>query len=137
MNDQKAKAEVSQSSAAREPAELAAGHDDQPATNGNVGRKNFLNITVYQILLRVGWIFKTESAIIPAALDSIGASGWIRGCLPMLNRIGQSLPPLLAWPFIKSARRQKRWLMCTTLLMGLLFCLLGGIWIFGVNQRSS
>ena len=91
-------------------------------------KRNFFATTIYQVLLRVGWIFKTESVIIPAALDSIGGVGWVRGCLPMLNRIGQSLPTLLVWPLIKNARQQKRWLLVTTSIMGLLFCTLAFLW---------
>jgi hypothetical protein len=99
-------------------------------------RRNFVSLTIYQILVRAGWIFKTESVIIPAALDSLGGAGWVRGCLPMLNRVGQSIPPLLAWPLIQSARHQKNWLLTTTATMGLLFCLLSGMWLGGW-QRSG
>ncbi len=98
--------------------------------------RNFVSITVYQILLRVGWIFKTESVIIPAALDSMGGAGWVRGCLPMLNRMGQSLPPLLAWPLVKSARFQKSWLLTTTFAMGLLFFMLAGLWVTDFHQQG-
>ena len=49
----------------------------------------------YQILLRVGWIFKTETIIMPAVLDAVVDSGLLRGLLPVLNRGGQSVPPLV------------------------------------------
>ena len=100
-------------------------------------KRNFFAITIYQVLLRVGWIFKTESVIIPAALDSIGGVGWVRGCLPMLNRIGQSLPTLLVWPLIKNARQQKRWLWVTTSLMGLLFCTLACLWWWELDSLGQ
>ena len=35
--------------------------------------RNFSVLTLYQILLRTGWIFKTESIIMPAVLDTIAA----------------------------------------------------------------
>lgn len=99
-------------------------------------RRNFVSISAYQVLLRMGWIFKTESVIVPAALDSIGGSGWVRGCLPMLNRVGQSFPPLLAWPLVQAAKRQQRWLAFTTALMGVLFCLLACVWLTGFYQAG-
>ncbi|MGH7200277.1 MAG: hypothetical protein ACREJB_06705, partial [Planctomycetaceae bacterium] len=55
--------------------------------------RNLAVLCLYQILLRVAWIFKTESVIMPAFLDLIAGAGWVRGCLPALNHIGQSLPP--------------------------------------------
>jgi len=44
--------------------------------------RNFGLAIFYMILMRVGWIFKTESIIMPAVLDVIGGAGWLRGCLP-------------------------------------------------------
>ena len=64
----------------------------RPETDPNHGH-NFLMAIVYQCCLRVGWIFKTESIIMPAVLDVIGGSGWLRGCLPMLNRFGNRSVP--------------------------------------------
>ncbi|MDG2102169.1 MAG: MFS transporter [Pirellulaceae bacterium] len=100
-------------------------------------KRNFITTTIYQVLLRVGWIFKTESVIIPAALDSIGGVGWMRGCLPMLNRIGQSFPTLLIWPLIKNAGRQRNWLCATTTLMGVLFCASSVIWLADLQSTGS
>ena len=45
-------------------------------------RRNFSLIAVYQVVVRTGWIFKTESIIMPAVLDVLGGSAWLRGCLP-------------------------------------------------------
>ena len=41
--------------------------------------RNFLLLALHQVVIRVGWIFKTESVIIPAFLDSIAGPGWVRG----------------------------------------------------------
>ena len=75
-----------------------------PLDSDSLHQRNFLATVSYQIMVRVGWIFKTESIIMPAALDSLGASGFIRGFLPMFGRFGQSIPPLLIWPLLISAR---------------------------------
>ena len=40
--------------------------------------RNFLLLALHQVVIRVGWIFKTESVIIPAFLDSIAGPGWVR-----------------------------------------------------------
>ena len=64
-------------------------------------RRNFSLLTLYQVMMRTGWIFKTESIIMPAVLDVMGGNALLRGCLPMLNRFGQSLPPLLASDHIR------------------------------------
>ena len=34
--------------------------------------RNFFLLVLYQVTQRVGWIFKTESIIIPAFMDYIG-----------------------------------------------------------------
>jgi hypothetical protein len=61
-----------------------------------VGReaRNMLAIAAYQIAVRIGWIFKTETIIMPAVLDAVAEAGVLRGLLPVLARFGQSLPPL-------------------------------------------
>ncbi len=96
-------------------------------------RHNFSVISWYQILLRVGWIFKTESVIVPAALDSLGASGLVRGFLPVLGRFGQSVPPLLAWPSVKRAERLGPWLVASTITMAGSFAMLAAVWIGGFH----
>jgi MFS family permease len=93
-------------------------------------KANFFGITFYQILLRIGWIFKTESVIMPAFLDLIGGSGWLRGFLPMLNRFGQSIPPLLISERVRNRTQKKYFLACTTIVMGLCFVFLSLLWNF-------
>ena len=57
-------------------------------------RRNLLLLALHQIVFRIGWIFKTESVIMPAVLDQLSGAGWLRGCMPVLNRFGQSVPPV-------------------------------------------
>jgi hypothetical protein len=85
-------------------------------------------LILYNVLVRTGWIFKTESIIMPAIMDAIGGGGWMRGCLPMLNRIGQSLPPLLASERIRQATYQKRVLSLFAMMMGGSFLVLAAVW---------
>ncbi len=108
---------------AEQPSATVAAHEDDSTTPRNFGL-----LALYQIVVRTGWIFKTESIIMPAVLDTIGGPGWLRGCLPMLNRFGQSIPPVLASSRIHSTRLKKRSLAFSTLVMGLSFIALAGTW---------
>lgn len=100
-------------------------------------RHNFFMLALHQSVLRVGWIFKTESVIVPAVLDAITSSGLVRGFLPILNRFGQSVPPLFyAQPL--SAMRRKKWsLVSTTGLMGAPLIVLGFMLLTGVGLGSN
>lgn len=91
--------------------------------------RNFWTLVVYNIVMRTGWIFKTESSIMPAVLDSLSESGWVRGSLPLLNRFGQSVPPLLMARTIAKLRKKKRAFVLTTSSMALIFGGLAAIWL--------
>lgn len=90
--------------------------------------RNFLVLAAYQILWRCGWIFKTESIIMPVVLDLLGGGAWVRSFLPLLNRFGLSIPPLLMARRIKVMRRKKWALFVCTSLMMLSLLALSGIW---------
>ncbi|MCG6156774.1 MFS transporter [Rubinisphaera margarita] len=83
--------------------------------------RNLLVLAAHHVLLRLAWIFKTETVIIPAFLDTIAGAGWIRGCLPVLNRISQSVAPVLASASLRNAPLKSRMLMNTSMLMAFLF----------------
>lgn len=90
--------------------------------------RNFLVLAAYQILWRCGWIFKTESIVMPVVLDLLGGGALVRSFLPLLNRFGLSIPPLLMARRIK-VMRQKKWaLFACTSLMALSLLALSGIW---------
>ena len=58
-------------------------------------KRNFIVFVVNQIFVRIGWIFKTETVVMPGFLDTHTPSGVIRGFLPLIARVGQSLPQFL------------------------------------------
>jgi hypothetical protein len=91
-------------------------------------RRNLLVIAIYQVIARTGWIFKTETIIMPAVLDAVADAGFLRGMLPVLARFGQSLPPLVvAGPLARMPL--KKWaLVTTTLAVALCFGLLAIAW---------
>ena len=58
-------------------------------------KRNLIVFALNQIVMRLGWMFKSESVVIPAFIDVYTSSGTIRGFLPLILRIGQSLPQFL------------------------------------------
>lgn len=86
---------------------------------------NILALVLHQVLFRIAWIFKTESVIMPAFLDSITPSGWVRGMLPPLNRFAQSIAPLMLSDRLSRSSVKSSWLSKTTFLMSLPFLSLG------------
>ncbi len=108
-------------------------HDSLPPET----KTNFIRLTLHYIWLRVGWIFKTESIIMPAFVDLIGGSGWLRGCLPMLNRFGQSIPPLLVSERVRNLPQKKYALAATMTLMGACFLILATIWWFTQGKFAA
>ena len=64
----------------------------------------------------------------PAVLDLIGGGAVLRSWLPLINRCGQSLPPLLLAPQVRSLRQKKWCSFGCTIMMSLIFFLLAWIW---------
>lgn len=89
--------------------------------------RNIMVLVIHQVLFRTAWIFKIESVIMPAFLDSITTVGWLRGMLPLLNRFGQALVPLLLSERLSQTTRKATWLSRTTFLMSLPFLSLGAL----------
>lgn len=92
-------------------------------------RRNFAVMSWHSVLMRTGWIFKTESIVMPAMLDALSGAAWIRGFLPMLNRFGQSVPPLLAAGYVRGLPRKQTAVATSSLGMGLAFLALSGLWL--------
>jgi len=98
--------------------------------------RNFAVMVAYQVLMRTGWIFKTESVIMPSVLDTLGFGAWLRGCLPTLNRVAQSLSPLLMARPIKILPRKKSAVAVCTLVMGAAFLALAAVWPSSSDVRT-
>lgn len=101
--------------------------------------RNFWILVVYQVVLRAGWIFKTESVVMPHAADALDPSGLARGWLPLLNRLGQSVPPVLAARRVKNLPKKQRAFMTTTAAMTLCFLGLTSLWLIpgAAGHRSA
>jgi hypothetical protein len=92
-------------------------------------RRNFWILVIYQVVLRAGWIFKTESVVMPHAADALDSTGLSRSWLPLLNRLGQSVPPVLTARLIKNLPKKQRAFMATTAAMTLCFLGMTGLWL--------
>jgi len=89
--------------------------------------RNILLLAAYQVMLRLAWVFKTESVVVPAFLHAISGQAWMQGWLPMLNRFGQSLPPLMYADHLRDMPRKKASVVRTTAAMGLAFGVIAGL----------
>ena len=79
---------------------------------------NFATFAANQILMRMGWVFKTESVIVPAYLDTLSKSDVLRGLLPVSFRLVQSLAQFfLAQRVSQTPFKQP---LCTTSIFGMM-----------------
>lgn len=97
---------------------------------------NIFALVLHQVLFRVAWIFKTESVMMPAFLDSMTSAGWVRGLLPPLNRFAQSLAPLMLSDRLSRSSVKSSWLARSTFLMSLPFLALGIVQLFLGSSTS-
>ncbi len=98
--------------------------------------RNIFVMVCYQVLMRTAWVFKTETVIMPAFMDHIAGAGWLRGFLPVLNRVGQSVPPVIFAERLKNAKRKKWMLFFAPMLLSLPFITLSTVW-FSVDQKKQ
>ena len=111
--------------------------DDRETQVRQLEPHNLLALSAYSVLLRFAWIFKTESVIIPAFLDSIAGAGWLRGCLPVLNRFGQSLPPIFFARRLREARVKKWSLLGTSAGLGFSMIAVAALWMLTDDKRNA
>lgn len=105
------------------------GHSADVDEAEGVESRNIFALVLYSVVFRFAWIFKTESVIIPRFLDVIDGSSFTRGWLPVLNRVGQSVPPLVLADRLRRRPYKKLSLQKTTAVMGLLMLALAGLWL--------
>ncbi|MBX3439196.1 MAG: MFS transporter [Planctomycetaceae bacterium] len=120
-----------------EPTIPASLIDDRRALLEEHEPRNILVIAWYQVIFRIAWVFKTESVIMPAMIDAVSGAGWVRGFLPVLNRVGQSVPPLLMAERLRNSRLKSRSVIGTTLLMAASFAALAVLWVLVSNRRQA
>lgn len=110
---------------------------DDESLNQDSTRRNFVSLACYQVIVRIGWIFKTESVIIPAFMDLIGGGALMRGCLPLFNRFGHSVPPILLARRVKITPQKRFGVVVLTMGMAICFLTLGGLWFMTGGERTA
>ncbi|MGQ9576296.1 MAG: hypothetical protein ACUVUC_13355 [Thermoguttaceae bacterium] len=98
--------------------------------------QNLLVLALHQIVWRVGWTFKTETIIVPAFLDRLAGQGWVRGLLPLLKYLGQSVPPVFSAERLKTVRKKKWALAVLAVLASLPYLALAAIWLAIGGQKA-
>jgi MFS family permease len=108
--------------------ELETTREDEIAQHVNV---NYWASALNQILLRVGWVFKTETVIMPGFLDTLShGSASVRGWLPVLARLGQSLPQFFYAHHVRAMTRQKSAYFVASLLQAMPWLTLTGVILY-------
>ena len=96
-------------------------------TQRDPASRNFVGFVCYFVLLRVGWVFKTESVLMPAVLTALGAGPTVRGLLPVLARLGNSIPQVLLAQRMQTVRRIRPLLAVTSGLRALPWAVLATV----------
>ncbi|MEX2170689.1 MAG: MFS transporter [Pirellulales bacterium] len=125
-------------------AEAAPTYSAAPSTNPALAKRhanpevaNFWWVAWHQIFLRVGWIFKTESVVVPTFLDFVGGGPIMRGFLMVLSRLGTSVPPVLCARRLKIAPLKKRSTAWSAIGMAAPLALLAIVWWSGIWQTAD
>lgn len=99
-------------------------------------KRNLWILAGHQIVYCVGWIFKTESVIMPAFLDAVAGpgAGLLRGFLPVLNRFGQGASQIFLASRLRRMALKKRALAAFAASMALPLVAMAALWIAGAGQ---
>jgi len=98
-------------------------------------KRNLIVFALNQIVMRFGWMFKSESVVIPAFIDTYTSSGTIRGLLPLILRIGQSLPQFLVAQRVARMPKKQAFFVFTGFGFAIPWCVLS--LILGVTDWSA
>ncbi|KPJ62641.1 MAG: hypothetical protein AMS15_03235 [Planctomycetes bacterium DG_23] len=88
-------------------------------------RRNFIVSVVHFIVIRLGWIFKTESVIIPGFVGNLARiacpqmEGLVLSLIPVISRLGQSVPQLVVAQRVEHLKRHSRPFMLSVALFTL------------------
>lgn len=93
-------------------------------------RRNFLVLAFVFVSQRVGWIFKTESIIMPGFVYALTDSGTIRGTLPLISRFGRSFPQFIAAHWVNRLRHKRSAFFVASLVMAMAWGVLSGVIFF-------
>ncbi|GIX07848.1 MAG: hypothetical protein KatS3mg115_2251 [Candidatus Poribacteria bacterium] len=81
--------------------------DGLPEPAARAFKHNFRIMALYQIFMRMGWIYKTESTVIPGFVTALTSNPLWISITPIISRLAQFLPPFLFLDPVQRAERQK------------------------------
>lgn len=110
--------------------------ESRESPNSRYFQRNFLVLAFAAITKRIGWIFKTESIIMPGFVYTLTDSGTLRGILPLISRAGRSLPQFIVAHWIGRLRRKWPAFFVASLVMTLAWAGLAGV-IFFFSEANS
>lgn len=119
------------------PTSVRSNNPTIASRNSKAEAANFWWVAWHQIFLRVGWIFKTESVVVPSFLDFVGGGPIMRGFLMVLSRLGTSIPPVLCARRLKIAPLKKRSTAWSSVGMAAPLALLAVMWWSGVWRTAN
>ncbi|MBT3267654.1 MFS transporter [Candidatus Poribacteria bacterium] len=78
--------------------------------------RNFRAMALYTSFMQMGWIFKTESTVIPMFVTYLTTNPMLISVVPVLSRLPQFLSQFLFLGVVERARQRKRVLIAATTL---------------------
>jgi MFS family permease len=103
-----------------------------PPEVARVYPRNFAANVLYHIFMRMGWIFKTESTIIPGFVTELTRHPLLIGMTPFLSRLLQFLPQFLFLGAVEHAPRKKPLMLTVAVLFSASWGVLAAIlWLGG------
>ncbi len=99
-------------------------------------RRNSVWIALHQVFIRIGWIFKAESVIVPYFMDAVGGGPVLRGALMVINRLGFSVPPALFASTLNRISKKRLAVLLTSLGMAAPLLVLAVVWGMGWGRTE-
>ncbi|MDA1191012.1 MAG: MFS transporter [Candidatus Poribacteria bacterium] len=93
--------------------------------------RNFLAMTLYSIFMRVGWIFKTESSIIPGFVTALTGNPVLIGMFPLMSRAMRFIPQFFFLGMIEHAPRKKPIVIMATMGLTVAWLAMAAFTFFG------
>ena len=76
--------------------------------------RNFRAMALYTSFMQMGWIFKTESTVVPMFVTFLTTNPMLISIVPILSRLPQFLSQFLFLGVVERARQRKRVLIAAT-----------------------
>lgn len=96
-------------------------------------KRNFASLVASQVVFGLGWLFKTESVVIPSAMTALGATDTELMLFPATNRLGSFVPQILFARMLATRKRRLPLFIATRLLFACFWIAAG----FLVWRRGS